>query len=99
MASGTNPRFIYPFGHAFRAGSQLRVAIADPGANKGRWKFHILQLGPGVTHAIAHDAAHPSSLLLPVITDAAVPADLVPWPSLRSQPCRTHVPQVNAVFV
>jgi len=89
---------IYPFGHAVRAGSQLRVAVATPGGNKGRWKFDVLQLGPGVTHAVAHDAAHPSSLVLPLIPDVVVPTPLPPCPSLRSQPCRAYQPQVNAIF-
>ena len=87
---------IYPFAHALRAGSRLRVSVSTPGANKGRWKFDVLQLGDGVEHGVAHSSAHPSSLLLPVIPDADVPTPLPPCPSLRSQPCRTHLPQPNA---
>ncbi|RIL01583.1 MAG: hypothetical protein DCC71_17410 [Proteobacteria bacterium] len=89
---------IYPFAHAFRAGTQLRIAISTPGGNKGRWKFDILQLGAGVTHAVAHSAEHPSSVLLPVIPDVVVPTPLPPCPSLRSQPCRAFVPEVNTSF-
>jgi hypothetical protein len=86
---------IYPFAHAFRAGSRLRMAVATPGGNKGRWKFEVLQLG-AATHGVAHSTSHPSSLLLPVIPGAEVPTPLPACPSLRSQPCRTHVPQPNA---
>ena len=83
---------IYPFGHAFRAGSQLSVAVSTPGGNKGRWKFDVLQLGAGVTHAVSHSSSHPSSLLLPVIPNVTIPTPLPPCPSLRSQPCRTFQP-------
>jgi predicted acyl esterase len=89
---------IYPFAHALRAGTQLRMSVATPGGNKGRWKFDVLQLGAGVTHAVAHDADHPSSLVLPVIPGVVVPTPLPACPSLRSQPCRTHQPQLNAIF-
>lgn len=89
---------IYPFGHAFRAGSRLAVAIATPGGNKGRWKFDVLQLGAGIRHAIAHSADHPSSLLLPVIPGVEIPTPLPACPSLRSQPCRSWVPELNGSF-
>ncbi len=89
---------IYPFAHAFRAGSQLRVEVATPGSNKGRWKFDVLQLGGGVYHAVSHSAAHPSSLLLPVIPGIDVPTPLPACPGLRSQPCRDYVPHANTVL-
>jgi predicted acyl esterase len=89
---------IYPFGHAFRAGSRLAVAIATPGGNKGRWKFDVLQLGAGIRHAIAHSSEHPSSLLLPVIPAVEIPTPLPACPSLRSQPCRAWVPESNAPY-
>ncbi len=89
---------IYPFAQAIRAGSQLRAIISTPGADKGLWKFDILQLDPGTTVAIAHDAEHPSSLALPLIPGVVVPTPLPACPSLRSQPCRVHQTQVNAIF-
>lgn len=88
---------IYPFAHVFREGSRVRVEIATPGGNKGRWKFDTLPLGP-VYHAVSHSAAYPSSLLLPVIPDVEVPTGLPPCPSLRSQPCRDYVPHANLVL-
>jgi hypothetical protein len=90
---------IYPFAHAFRAGSRLAVAIATPGGNKGRWKFDVLQLGAGIRHAIAHSAEHASSLLLPVIPGVQIPTPLPACPSLRSQPCRAWVPESNAPYL
>jgi predicted acyl esterase len=88
---------IYPFAHALRVGTQLRMSVATPGGNKGRWKFDVLQLG-AATVAVAHDTDHPSSLVLPVIPGVAVPTPLPACPSLRSQPCRAHQVQVNAIF-
>jgi predicted acyl esterase len=88
---------IYPFAHAFRPGSQLRLAVSTPGGNKGRWRFDTLQLGEA-THAVAHEADHPSSIVLSVIPDVDVPDEIPPCPSLRSQFCRVHVPQANTPF-
>lgn len=88
---------IYPFAHAFRPGSQLRLAVSTPGANKGRWKFDTLQLG-NATHAVAHSAEHASSLVLSVIPGVDVPNTFPPCPSLRGQYCRAHVPQLNTPF-
>jgi len=88
---------IYPFGHVFRAGSRLRLEISTPGANKGRWKFDVLQFDESVTHAVSHSAVHASSLLLPVIPGVTVPDALPACPGLRSQPCREYVPHVNAL--
>ncbi len=88
---------IYPFAHAIRAGSKLSVSVATPGGNKGRWQFDVLQLGAGVTHSISHSASHPSSLVVSVIPNIAVPTPLPPCPSLRSQPCRSFVPETNAI--
>ncbi|HEY8429465.1 MAG TPA: CocE/NonD family hydrolase [Sandaracinaceae bacterium] len=89
---------IYPFAHAFRAGSQVRLEVSTPGANKGRWKFDVLQLGDGVVHAVSHSSAHPSSVLLPVLPGVEVPTPLPPCPSLRSQPCREYVEHANLVL-
>jgi hypothetical protein len=89
---------IYPFAHAFRAGSRISMDVSTPGGNKGRWKFDVLQLGAGVRHAVSHSASHPSSLVLSVIPDVPVPTPLPACPSLRSQPCRTWTPQVNAAW-
>jgi predicted acyl esterase len=88
---------IYPFGHVLRAGSRLRVSVSTPGGNKGLWKFEVLQLGEGVTHSVSHSAAHPSSVLLPTIPGLVAPTPLPACPAVRSQPCREHVPHVNAL--
>jgi predicted acyl esterase len=89
---------IYPFGHALREGSRLRLEVSTPGANKGRWKFDVLPLGENVHHAVSHSSAHASSILLPVLTGVDVPTPLPPCPGLRSQPCRPYVPHSNLVL-
>jgi hypothetical protein len=88
---------IYPFAHAFRPGTQLRLTVSTPGGNKGRWKFDTLDLAPA-THAVSHSASHPSSVVLPIIPGVNVPDALPTCPSLRGQYCRTHTAQVNAPF-
>jgi predicted acyl esterase len=81
---------IYPFGHAFRKGSRIRVIISAPGGDKPVWSFVTL---PGTQKdEIAHSEGRPSSIVLPVIPDIAVPTPLPPCPGLRGQPCRVYQP-------
>ena len=77
---------IFPFAHAFRAGSQVRITIDAPGGNRGVWSFRSISAGEKVT--VLHDAEHPSSIVLPVIPGVSVPAGLPACGSLRGQPCR-----------
>jgi predicted acyl esterase len=80
---------IYPFAHAFRPGSRIRVTIEAPGGDKPVWAFDTLPGTP--TNDIAHSAERPSALVLPVIAGAAISTALPPCPSLRGQPCRPYV--------
>ena len=89
---------IYPFGHVFRAGSQIRISIEAPGGDRPAWNFAALPLptdGSQVINTIAHSAAYPSRVVLPVVPDANVTTPLPPCPSLRGQPCRSYVPLTN----
>ena len=89
------------FGHVFRKGSRIRLGIDTPGDTRADWRFELLPKPAGVQgdiHVqIAADAAHPSSLVLPLIAGALVPASatMPPCPSLRGQPCRVYVPTAN----
>ena len=88
---------IMPMGHVFRAGSRLRLAIDTPGGSMARWTFILLDWGDELpTHTIGHDAAHPSSVALPMIPTVDVPTPLPPCHALRGQPCREHVPFANS---
>jgi predicted acyl esterase len=89
---------LMPFAHLFRAGSRIRVSVDTPGDSRASWRFILLEHSGAVRHAIAHDAAHPSSLVLPVVEGVEVPATVPDCSWLRGQPCRDYVPLVNAPF-
>jgi predicted acyl esterase len=76
---------LLPVAHAFRAGSQLRLTVDAPGNSRAIWEFETI--AGGETVEIAHDAAHPSKVVLPVVAGIDVP-DRLPPCSLRGQPCR-----------
>jgi predicted acyl esterase len=82
---------IFPFGHAFRAGSRLRVTVDAPGGARPTWAFDTTFPG-GDTNEIAHDAERRSKLVLQVVPGIEVPADAPPCGAIRSQPCRNYVP-------
>lgn len=85
------------FGHVFRAGSRIRVAIDTPGDSRVDWRFDLQKFSHPVAYDIAHSATYASSVALPLLTGAQVPSGAVlpPCPSLRGQPCRPFVPTVN----
>jgi predicted acyl esterase len=81
---------VFPFGHVFREGSQIRVLVDSPGGNRQIWTFDSLE-GDGVTNEVLQSAEHPSSIVLPVIPGEHDVPDRVPQcPGLRAQPCRTY---------
>jgi uncharacterized protein len=87
---------IMPFAHIFRPGSRIRIAIDTPGDSATLWRFLLLDHGgTAPTHSIAHQAASPSSIVLPVIPDVDVPTPMPPCVALRGQPCRDYVPYAN----
>jgi putative CocE/NonD family hydrolase len=77
---------VMPFAHVFRAGSQIRLTVDAPGGNRAVWVFDTIAGGEQVT--VAHDAAHPSRVVLPVVAGVAAPAGLPACDALRGQPCR-----------
>ncbi|HEX2782268.1 MAG TPA: CocE/NonD family hydrolase [Ilumatobacteraceae bacterium] len=85
---------LFPFAHPFRAGSRLRLTIHAPGDNRPVWEFRTIDNGETVT--IAHDADHPSQLVLPVVSGVDVPTAAPPaCGSLRGEPCRSWVKASN----
>jgi predicted acyl esterase len=80
---------ILPFAHAFRAGSRIRLMVDAPGGNRPVWEFDTIANGEQVT--VAHDAAFPSSLVLPVVAGVDVPPEYPACDALRGQPCRRYV--------
>ncbi len=83
------------FGHVFRKGSRIRVAIDTPGDSRADWRFGLLEFPGPVEYAIGHGAATPSSVLLPVVRGVKAPAEIAPCPSLRGQPCRVFAATPN----
>ncbi len=88
---------LYYEGHAYRAGSRIRVTIAAPGGTQPSWAF--AQTSPAGTAGVSLElsAADASDLVLPVVPGVGVSTGLPPCPSLRNEPCRTYVPYMNRV--
>ncbi|RMH78352.1 MAG: CocE/NonD family hydrolase [Actinomyces sp.] len=88
---------VFPFAHAVRAGSRLRLVVDNPGGTRNLWTFDVLDAdGETVTVGVGPDT--PSEIALPVITgelDPPLPAGLPPCPGTRSQPCRPYRPITN----
>jgi predicted acyl esterase len=87
---------LYYEGHAYRAGSRIRVTIAAPNGAQPVWSFGETQPQGTSNVEIAFSPSMPSSLYLPVVAGVAVPTGLPPCPSLRNEPCRTYAPTANA---
>jgi uncharacterized protein len=79
---------LYHQGHAYRAGSRIRVSISAPGGDQPVWAFRELVPEGTARVTIDHSAAHPSRLVLPVVPGVPVPTPLPPCPGLRGEPCR-----------
>ncbi len=88
---------LYYEGHAYRAGSRIRVTISAPNGTQPVWSFGQTVPQGAATVSIAFSASMPSSLILPVIPQVQVPTALPACPSLRNEPCRTYQPIVNQV--
>lgn len=89
---------IMPFAHIFRPGSRIRIIVDTPGDNHPRWRFLLLDYGDAPpVHSVAHQAAYPSSVVLPVIPGLLVPTPLPACEALRGQPCRDYVPFTNTI--
>ncbi|MGZ4185766.1 MAG: CocE/NonD family hydrolase [Solirubrobacteraceae bacterium] len=82
---------LYYEGHAYRAGSRIRVTISAPNGTQPIWSFaETVPRGHG-TVSIAFSRKTPSRLVLPVVPGVAVPTPLPPCPGLRGEPCRRYV--------
>jgi uncharacterized protein len=72
---------LYYQGHAYRAGSSIRVTISPPGGDQPTWSF-AETVGSGRVQVSR------ARLALPVVPGVAVPTPLPPCPGLRGEPCR-----------
>ena len=91
FAKATIP--LYYQGHAYRAGSRIRVTISAPNGDQPVWAFAETRPRKGAARvAIAFSKRRPSRLALPVVPGVEVPTELPPCPGLRGQPCRDYAP-------
>jgi uncharacterized protein len=81
---------LYYEGHAYRAGSRIRVTIAAPNGTQPIWAFDQTEPEGTARVAIAYGGDMPSNLLLPVVPGVSVPSGLPPCPGLRGEPCRDY---------
>jgi predicted acyl esterase len=98
MPKGKFVRVVIPLyyeGHAYRAGTRIRVTIAAPNGTQPIWSFDVTRPTKTARVSIAFSKTMPSSLFLPVIPGVNVPTAQPPCPSLRNEPCRTYTPFVN----
>jgi predicted acyl esterase len=87
---------LYFEGHAYRAGSRIRITIAAPNGTQPVWSFSETQPEGGTaTESIGFSPSMPSSLTLPIVPGVSVPTALPACPSLRNEPCRTYQPFAN----
>jgi predicted acyl esterase len=86
---------LYYEGHAYRAGSRIRVTIAAPNGTQPIWAFDQTEPQGTAQVAIAYGPDRPSHLLLPVVPGLSVPTGLPPCPGLRGEPCRDYQPLGN----
>ncbi len=87
---------LYFEGHAYRAGSRIRVTIAAPNGTQPIWSFaHTEPEGGTASESIAFSPSMPSSLSLPVVPGLEIPTELPACPSLRNEPCRPYQAIVN----
>jgi uncharacterized protein len=89
---------LYYEGHAYRAGSRIRITISAPNGTQPIWGFAQTQpAGKTPKVSIEFSKSMPSSLILPVVPGVSVPTPLPPCPSLRNEPCRPYAAIVNQV--
>ncbi len=82
---------LYFEGHAYRAGSRIRVTISAPNGSQPIWAFSQTQpAGTTAKESIAFSPSMPSSLILPIVPGVSVPTGTPPCPSLRNEPCRPY---------
>ena len=86
---------LYYEGHAYRAGSRIRVTIAAPNGAQPIWSFSQTRPKGHARVSIAYSKRLPSRLTLPVVPGVDVPTELPPCPGLRGEPCRDYQPFQN----
>jgi hypothetical protein len=90
---------LYSQGHAYRAGSRIRVRVSAPNGDQPIWSFSETEPAGTAEVEIGYGNGMPSRLVLPQVPGVTVPAQLPPCPGLRGEPCRDYVPFQNDTSV
>jgi predicted acyl esterase len=85
---------LYYEGHAYRAGTRIRVTIAGPNGTQPIWSFNKPVPRGKSKVSVAFSRKQPSSLVLPVVP-GSIPTEQPACPSLRNEPCRSYQPLTN----
>ena len=80
-------------------GLAVTCLVAAAAACTAEWRFQLLEHDGQPQHHVAHHAANPSSLALPVVPGVEVPTELPDCKALRGQPCREVEELANEPFV
>jgi predicted acyl esterase len=87
---------LYYEGHAYRAGSRIRVIIGSIGGNQPIWSFAQPNAKATAKVTVGYSATMDSRLTLPVVPSVSVPTALpANCNALRGEPCRTYAPLDN----
>jgi hypothetical protein len=87
---------LYYEGHAYRAGSRIRVIVGSVGGNQPIWSFANPDARGTAKVTVGYSSSMPSRLTLPVVPSITVPTALpADCHALRGEPCRTYAPLVN----
>jgi predicted acyl esterase len=87
---------LYFEGHAYRAGSRIRVTISAPNGSQPVWAFSQTQPEGGTANeSVAFSGSMPSNVVLPIVPGVSVPTAQPACPSLRNEPCRAYQAIVN----
>ena len=83
---------LYYEGHAYRAGSRIRIIISAPNGDQPIWSFaNTVPRGRATVLIASLVVRCPRALILPLVPGVRVPTGLPPCPGLRGEPCRTYV--------
>jgi len=80
---------LFPFGHAFRAGSRIRITVDPPGGDRPLWAFDDSR-DHGQQVEVKSDSLRTSRVVLPIVSGVHVPTSYPACGDLRSQPCRRY---------
>jgi predicted acyl esterase len=86
---------LYYQGHAYRAGSRIRVILSAPNGDQPIWAFAETRPDRRAKVSLKHGKHKRSRLTLPVVAGVPVPTALPPCPGLRGEPCRDYKPLAN----